>query len=273
MKQVLVSNVDPNWPKIEIDYGQTVRLYIDGWADYDHTPGIFRILYLREPDDVSRLVEFAIKQYRMFDLILTTSQKVLDECPNAKILEFGTTWIFDYKFPEKKFQISALVGHKEMTEGHKLRKKLYYKQKKITNPIDFYVSQYGGVENAFGNKVISDSFHKEELFDSQFHICIENTKQEYFFSEKVMDCFRTKTIPIFWGSPKMGHYFNLDGMIIVNNLEELINACNGIDDKTYATMLPYVEENYKLCEKYIDLPSRMKWILDKTFNNNRTTTI
>lgn len=262
MKQVLISNIDPNWPKIEIDNKQPVKLYIDGWHDYDHTPGIFRILYLREPDDVSKLAEHAIKNASMFNLILTTSQNVLDKCPNARLLEFGTTWIFDYKFPDKIFQISALVGHKELTEGHKLRKKLYYKQRRIINPIDFFVSKNGGVENVFGNKIISDSFHKEELFNSQFHICIENTKQEYFFSEKVMDCFRTKTVPIFWGCPKIGDYFNVDGMIIVNSLDDIIESCNGIDEKTYETMLPYVEENYNLCQKYIDLPARMKKLLD-----------
>ena len=262
MKQVLISNIDPNWPKIEMECDRSIKLYVDGWADYDPTPGLYRVLYLREPDDVSHLLEFAIKNHKLFDLILTTSQKVLDECPNSRLFEFGTTWIFDYKFPEKKFQISALVGNKEMTEGHRLRKKIYYKQKKITNPIDFYISQNGGVENAFGNKVISDSFNKEELFDSKFHICIENTKQEYFFSEKVMDCFRTKTVPIFWGCPKIGSYFNLDGMIIVNSLDEIIESCNGIDDKTYETMLPYVEENLRLCEKYIEIPKRMKKLLD-----------
>lgn len=265
MKQILVSNTDPNWPKIEIEHDQMVRLYIDGWADYDHTLGLFRILYLREPDDVSHIAEYAIKNSSMFNLILTTSQRVLDACSNAKILEFGTTWIFDYKFPEKKFQISTLVGHKEMTEGHKLRKKLYYKQKKIKNPIDFYIGTNGGVENVFGNKVISDSFHKEELFDSQFHICIENTRQEYWFSEKVMDCFRTKTVPIFWGCPKIGDYFNVDGIIIVNSLDEIIEVCNGIDENTYKTMLPYIEENLKLCENYIDLPTRMKKLLEKYF--------
>lgn len=168
MKQVLVSNIDPNWPNLDIDCDKSLRLYIDGWPDYDYSPGLFRILYLREPDEVSRLANLTIKNSYMFDLILTTSQRILDECPNAKILEFGTTWVFDYKFPTKKFQISALIGYKEITEGHKLRKKLYYKQKKITNPIDFYISQHGGVENLFGNKVMSDSFSKNELLILSF---------------------------------------------------------------------------------------------------------
>ena len=87
-----------------------------------------------------------------------------------------------FKFPKKKFQISALSsfgGTGKLTDGHKLRQKLYYKQKKITNPIDFYMSQRSGIENVFENKVMADTFRKEELFNSQFHICIENSETGY----------------------------------------------------------------------------------------------
>lgn len=266
MKQILISNIDPNWPKIEVEFDKPVKLYMDGWLDAAPSSERkdFKILYLREPDDVSGIAETAIrfqKNHNFFDVILTTNQKVLNECSNAHLLEFGTSWIFDYTFPKKKFQISALVGHKEMTEGHRLRKKLYYKQNKINNPIDFYISKHGGVENAFGNKILDDK--KEPLFDSQFHICIENTMQEYFFSEKVMDCFRTKTIPIFWGTPKIGKYFDVSGMIIVNDLNEIINACNSINENTYESMLEYAEHNFKESDKYMDIPGRMKKILDK----------
>ena len=282
MKQILISNIDPNWPNIEIEYDRPVKLYVDCWDDYDFSPEIFKILYLREPNDVSNLVNTTIDNQNMFDLILTTSQKLLDECPHAKLFEFGTTWIWNYKFPEKKFQISSLFGFKDFTEGHKLRRKVYYKQKKITNPTDFYISKNGDpsnkeilfnpqfhirIENVFGNKTMLDPSNKEELFNSQFHICIENTKQDYFFSEKVMDCFRTKTVPIFWGCPKIGNYFNVDGMIIVNSLEEIIESCNGIDANTYETMLPFIEENYKLSEKYVEIPLRMKALLDKTLSS------
>lgn len=82
-----------------------------------------------------------------------------------------------------------------------------------------------------------------------------------------MDCFRTKTVPIFYGSSEIGKYFNVNGMILVNNLEEIIESCNGIDEKTYETMLPYIEENNKLCEKYIDLQSRMKIIIEQTLSD------
>lgn len=264
MKQILNSNLYPEWPNIEIDYHKPVKLYIDNWHDFDPSPEHFKVLYLMEPDDVTRVADLAIKGHKNFDVILTTNERVLRLCPNAHLLEFGRTWIFDYRFPEKEFQISHLTGHKEQTEGHRLRKKIYYKQNRINNPIDFYVSHHGGIENTFNSKILGEK--KEPLFDSQFHICIENTKQEYFFSEKLIDCFRTKTIPIYWGTPKIGEYFDTRGMLIVNTLQEIIDVCNNLNKNTYDTMIEHVEINNVLAEKFIKPSDMIKEVLDKVLN-------
>ena len=32
-----------------------------------------------------------------------------------------------------------------------------------------------------------------------FHIAIENVSQRSYFSEKLLDCFLTRTVPVYWG--------------------------------------------------------------------------
>lgn len=256
MKQLIISNIDSNWPKIEIDYHKQIELFVDSFQGLNVNKKSYKIFYLREPEEVQHLDKIVMDN-NVFDLILTTNKLVLDNCSNAKVMEFGTAWVFNYNFPEKKFQISHLLGHKRMTSGHILRKNIYIKQHKITNPIDFYVSHFCNKEsNLFENKILFDK--KEPLFDSQFHICIENCQQEYWFTEKLIDCFVTKTVPIYWGCPRISDYFNVNGMIVVNSINDIIDVCNSLTDKTYFDMMPYVEENYNLCQKFIKLQPRIQ---------------
>ena len=41
------------------------------------------------------------------------------------------------------------------------------------------------------------------LRDYRYHFCIENIKRDYWFTEKLIDCFVTGTIPIYWGCPSI----------------------------------------------------------------------
>ena len=97
---------------------------------------------------------------------------------------------------------------------------------------------------------IQDSEIKNELFYSQFHIAIENMSSYNWFTEKLIDCFQTKTIPIYLGCPNIGDFFDTRGMFIVKNLDDITNVCNSITTETYHQMLPYIQENYERSFKY-----------------------
>jgi hypothetical protein len=196
MKQIINSYIYPDFPNIEIEYKKKISFFIDSFQGYDHNEDSFKILMVKEVEAICNLRETVIKNQNLFDAILTYDEEILKSCKHSYMLPFGTTWVHNYKFPEKKFQISNITGFKEITDGHLLRKKIHYKQTKIKNPIDFYISKYLGVENFNNNKILGE--FKEPLFDSQFHICIENSRQVNCFTEKLMDCFVTKTVPIYW---------------------------------------------------------------------------
>jgi hypothetical protein len=71
-----------------------------------------------------------------------------------------------------------------------------------------------------------------------------------WFTEKLIDCFQTKTIPIYLGCPNIGDFFDTRGMFIVKNLDDITNVCNSITTETYHQMLPYIQENYERSFKY-----------------------
>jgi hypothetical protein len=49
-----------------------------------------------------------------------------------------------------------------------------------------------------------------------FSVAIENGQYETYFTEKLLDCFATGTIPVYLGAPDIGNHFNTDGIIVLS---------------------------------------------------------
>ena len=68
----------------------------------------------------------------------------------------------------------------------------------------------------------------EGLKDHRFSVVIENAKEDYYFTEKILDCFQTKTIPIFYGAPNIGDFFNINGILAVKTIDEIIKELDSL---------------------------------------------
>ena len=77
------------------------------------------------------------------------------------------------------------------------------------------------LKNLFNNKILGES--KFPLFDSMFSVCVENVKKDYYFSEKLIDCFLCKSKPVYYGCDNISNYFNTDGMVLFHSIEELLS--------------------------------------------------
>jgi hypothetical protein len=56
----------------------------------------------------------------------------------------------------------------------------------------------------------------------------------------------TKTVPLYWGCTDIGTYFNDNGLILVESVDEIIEACNLLTPEVYERFLPVVNDNYEL---------------------------
>ena len=92
-----------------------------------------------------------------------------------------------------------MVSNKISTVGHKLRFSVVDSLKQ--NDIEFSV--YGRTVNNIDYKLTA-------LKDYAFSIVIENSKIDYYFTEKLIDCFSTGTIPIYYGCPSIGNFFDME---------------------------------------------------------------
>jgi hypothetical protein len=262
-------------------------------AEYPNTSPSFKVYvdssepkvcYMKEIDnDIILFSSF-------YDLILTSNQDLLKLLPNSKLFLYGTTWLnkhlgdttylgyiddnFDGFSILKDNTISFLITNKsqralEMVEGYRLRKKIWNLKQNINMKTLFYYSnthlQWKLHDEHDG---ILPNDDKMELFKSKFSIIIENSQEKNYFSEKLIDCLITKTVPIYWGCPNIGDYFDLDGFIIFENENDFLNKINSIDLKSYyLDKQVVIEHNFNEAKKYaINYSKRLETIIKENLN-------
>lgn len=254
MKPIVHSHFGLN---IDHDFNKQIEIWIDNFDGVVNSDSEIKIFAQIEPNEIMGLNNQIIDHSRFFNFVLTYEKDILSSVKNSVIFEYGTKWIHldQYEFKEKEFSVSTVCGHKVITKNHQLRQKLWYRQNKINIPKKFYLSKFGGVENFNNNPVLGDL--KEPLFDSMFHICIENVSKENFFTEKLIDCLLCKTIPVYVGCPNIGNYFDINGFLIANSYEEVIDICNKLTPDDYASRIECVERNYFEALKWIDYNQRL----------------
>jgi hypothetical protein len=124
-------------------------------------------------------------------------------------------------------------------------------------PITFYRSSAGPPlpELTVNPFVQSDKFVLFETY--QYSLVIENSSQTHYFTEKLIDCLITKTIPIYYGCPNIADYFDTTGWILLTNptpegrLMELAQKWQekGYTASSYETFQESIEKNYQMCKK------------------------
>ena len=261
-----------NEPSLHLDFlekgSQDVFVSIDNpFAKRESFKGIL-VLLLREPEAILHQREASIQNHANFDYIFTHDQAVLNACPNARLYLFGTTWIpasiyNTIDVQKKQCKISCLTGSKELTPAHSFRKHLYSNQNSFSSlPITWFRSSKGSIlPNIGNNPIIGDS--KAPLFlDYQYSIVIENCRENNYFTEKLMDCLITKTIPIYYGCPNISNWFDTRGWIILEStsIQEFRMKCTRLPN--YAAHINVINENFERAKQYIDLPTNLQRVMN-----------
>lgn len=244
----------------DVDTNKDVDVYIDKIVMQPLVRNNIRIIILEEPRK-GRLYK-AVTHYRgRFSFILTFHRELLKRCLCARKFLMMKPWIINYISPNKEFSISTVVGgksHKDM-EGYALRHNLWHNRNHIEKPRKFYLSGNAAHWHTFipwngadydGQLVLGIS--KEPLFDSMFHIAIESTSIHNYFSEKLLDCFQSRTVPIYYGCCNIADYFNPKGILQAYSLEDIISISNSVTPELYEEMKPYMEENFEKAQAWND---------------------
>lgn len=254
--------------RIDIDF------YVDTLEYYPNTN--LKIFIQSEPDTISKIYAYLKDHSHLFDFIFCYDPSQLQK-PNVYKRTAGNTWIEPvfYKsidITQKQFMISNITGFKSGCLGYNLRHQLYSYQKVFEKfPITFYRSSAHiiideiTINPCIPEKPLSSKYILFEKY--QYHIVIENTRELNCFSEKLIDCLITKTIPIYYGCENIGEYFDTTGWIILTNpenfLQDLYIQLDKLKESYYMNHLETIEKNYQTAILFSNAETDMLNLLKK----------
>jgi hypothetical protein len=257
----MLAAIIPHTFKLDVPVETQTTIFIDEGVYQVANQQGRRIALVVEPIAIQgiRVQEYLKTHYNLFDLILTDYPELI-ALPNARLFTLGLPWMQHDPYPVKPFCVNTVVGRKTQAIGHRIRHELWDRQNEITVPKIFYRSCYGAPNTFLNNPILEQD--KTPMFTSQFQICIENSfDSPDYFTEKILDCFISRVVPIYWGATNIGSYFDSRGILAVNSVDSIINTCNSLTDNSYGQMAEAIELNYHTAKGYIDAGLRVHKML------------
>lgn len=248
------------------DRPETYSITWDDGFHFDDTSW-FRVFHQCDvPEYFPGLVDRIIAAHKHYDLILAWDERVLRECPNAVFLtESACSWIdrrshgstspFLHKFEgeeprtispvvpsyvgcdvsAKRFAVSFLTSSKRQFPGHILRQEIFDKLPERAGALEVHKHR--------SPPIVPDK--RTVLEPYMFSIVPENSKHSGYYSEKIVDCFIAKTVPLYWGCTDISKHFNENGIVCFENCDELLSKLPSLTPEFYQSKRAAIEENFQ----------------------------
>jgi hypothetical protein len=224
-------------------------------------PRNLRVAILKESPIHTRLLDEKVLAKR-FKLVLTHREDLIEKGNPFRRVDFSTNWaLCDMTVKNMtKTELISFIGNLEHPQehGYIFRHEI---AKRLTERKNIHL---------YGKGIKFIKFKSEGLVPYCFSIALENCRENFYYTEKIIDCFFCDTVPIYWGCPKIGDIFDDRGLIAFETLDELLKIIDGLSFQKYQEMLPYVRENKRRCielglDNYDDYLARCIIEVDKFF--------
>jgi len=221
-------------------YENPISVYLDMdimKAVHDKNKGKKMFLWLIESKKFDSGASEFIKNN--LDLVLDTFEEIWTHNDELLKLDDKFKWtpaygsyIKDFKIHEKTKKISMITSDKQITDQHKLRYN-------FANSNKHKIDVFGRGFNQITEK-------ETGLNDYMFSVSIENDTYDTYFTEKILDCFATGTIPIYMGTKKVANYFNEDGIIFFDGTFDF----SLLSEEFYLSKYDAIKENFEYVQEY-----------------------
>jgi hypothetical protein len=140
----------------------------------------------------------------------------------------------DMTCPPKTRLISAITSNKVVTPGH--RKRLDF----IMNLKEYFKDKL----DIFGRGINFVEDKSSAILDYKYHIVVENSSFEHYWSEKLADSYLGYSYPVYFGCPNINDYFSKNALtkIDINNLKSSIEI---IEDVTGSGCFDYCSKDVR----------------------------
>lgn len=186
------------------------------------------IFFAGEPPDI----KFYSKQFlNQFDLIITTHKQ--SKHKNKILSHTALPWHFglqktasgydylnydqlikseDSLLKEKYLLLSTVCSNKKTTPFHRRRLEFVNKLKKVLPPDSFQV---------FGRGFNTISDKSEAITPFKYHLVLENSSLDHYWTEKLSDAYLGVSFPIYFGCRNIHDYFNQNQLVQLDDLSSL----------------------------------------------------
>ena len=198
-----------------------------------------RVSLLKENPSHTRTFDTAILRKR-YDLVLTHREDLIQSGPPFYRVDFSSNWTIRDPISLnniRKTKLASFIGsiNHPRKGGHAFRQdvaKILLKRDDI---------------ECFGKGIKTIEYKTEGLVSYCFSVAMENSRENFYYTEKIIDCFFTDTVPIYWGCPGIDGIFDDRGILTFESIAELILILDGLTLEKYWEMLPYVRANKLRC--------------------------
>ena len=193
------------------------------------------------------------EKVKTLDALFTYSERLLDKYDNAKFSISHGVWYGTDKYGgimsedlcrHKSKLISIVASAKTNCPLHVVRRDMAIELKRR------------GIADAMG-KSVGDYFEKiSDAFDDyMYNVAIENDSSKYYFTEKILNCFASMTIPVYYGAWNIGDFFNLDGIIILKEptIDCLLKTVKQCSESDYQSRIDAIKDNFHRVKHYLTI--------------------
>lgn len=181
---------------------------------------------------------------RKFPLVITSQKDLYIKNNNYRLIPFSSNFlgfnsqqnINDFALIKKSKLCSMIanLAHDSQIIGYSMRQRVYLDASSYK-----FVHLYGRSTNPISSKL-------EALQPYYFSIAMENSSKDYYFTEKIIDCFLTQTIPIYFGCPSIGDYFDKRGILQFANEIEFREIIERLSIELYHDLFCYAKKNLSI---------------------------
>tara|TARA_R110000824_G_scaffold305655_3_gene493469 strand:+ start:1128 stop:2039 length:912 start_codon:yes stop_codon:yes gene_type:complete len=216
----------------------------------------FKVGLLIEPIAVyKRSYRDAENAEDLLDFIFTFNKRLINKDPSKyKFIPADWCCVEDISYGgEEKTKLVSMIYSPKGSIDRSLRHDV---AGRFSDSIDLFGGNRGEV-----------ALKSDTLNSHMFSVAIENSIDSFYYTEKIIDCFITKNVPIYRGAQSIGDFFDEGGIIQWDTLDELNDIIETLSPEKYSKMLPHITENYHIAKKYINPDDILYDLICKCLHN------
>lgn len=200
-----------------------------------------------------------------YQLVFTHDSRLLKKYPNTRWIPGGGIWIGgshggtnppDVFAKNRSVFISS--SNKLRCRGHKVRYSLAKKLEQSKHGVDVFRQRPGGLKmdidltrqgqhEVFPYTKLATHFLK----DYRYSIMVENYIDDLYFTERLLNCFATGTVPVYRGARNIGSIFDPAGIISWTAPRQLLNKIlPRLSEEDYESRLPAIKKNFNMATRF-----------------------